>query len=322
MKSVLLGMLSLIVVFIEPVQAQVELRYRWNAGDVFVLRKVLQMEGTLQSDDRTPLETRERASVRKKVTVQKVDNLGNAQLLIALLTVSGTKEVNGHESRYYLSEDQLKLDDIPVWQYSEDNANPEVENRMNDLFKPWIAWSAPRGQINTPTQPDGIRKGTSQSDVFSLFGIGQEGWLIFPDDPVSKGSSWKDQTDPAIHSATLEYEKKTEYKLQDLKAEEKRTVATITFSEEEQSHNLPFSFRPYVEDQSQTTQVEYLENKQNFNGTADFDVTHGLVLHCECEGNGFLRYRQKESFFSPSEPREIQYRWNKIRMSTEWEKVE
>ena len=322
MKSILLGLLGLMGVFMMPVQAQVVLRYQWNAGDVFVLHKVLQMEGTLQSGDRAPLETREKASVQKKITVQKVDNLGNAQLLVALLSVSGTKEVNGRESRYFLSEDQMKLDGVLAWQRSQEKANPKIEDKIDDLFKPWIAWSAPRGQINTPTQPDAIRQGTSQSDLFALFGIGQEGWLIFPDHPVSEGDTWMDQTNPVIRSATMEYQNTTQYKLQDLQSEGKKGVATIAFDQEEQSRNLPFSFRPYHADQSQVTRIEYLENRQDFKGTVEFDFARGIVLRCDCEGNLFLRYRQKKSFFSPDKPEVIKYELSSVRMSTEWEKVE
>ncbi len=284
---------------------------------------MLDASGTLQVEGGKPLSTSQHVIIQKKVSVQKVDGLGNAQLHAALLTISGTREVDGSVFRFHLSPDRITFDDTRLWEAGKqtDATSAELERSLRETFRPWVIWCAPHGQANHPTQPEEIRQQASHSDLFTLFGIGQEGWITLPDFPARAGDAWKDETPDPIRSGTSEVWQASRYVLDALDRGGDSSIASISFHQRKRSRNLPFSYAPRVEDKSDTTQAFVYANEQEFSGQVRFDATRGCVLSCECEGTASMRYSVDEPMLFSPQPAVLQYEWNRIRMKTDWEKT-
>ncbi len=302
---------------------QTDLQFRWRQGDEWVLTRVLDATGTLQMEEEKPLSTSQRVIIQKKVSVQKVDGLGNAQLHAALLTLSGTREVGGSAFRFHLSPERIAIDDTRLWEAGKqtDATSAELERSLRETFRSWVIWCAPHGQASHPTQPEEIRQQASHSDLFTLFGVGQEGWITLPDFPARAGDTWKDETPDPIRSGTSEVWQASRYALDALESGGDSSIASISFHQRKRSRNLPFRYAPRVEDKSDTTQAFVDATEQEFSGRVRFDATRGCVLSCECEGTASMRYSVDEPMIFPTRPAVLQYEWNRIRMKTDWEKV-
>lgn len=302
---------------------QTDLQFRWQEGDEWVLTRVLDATGTLRVEGGQPLSTSQHVIIQKKVSVQKVDGLGNAQLHAALLTISGTREVAGSVFRFHLSPDRITFDDTRLWEAGKqtDATSAELERSLRETFRSWVIWCAPHGQTNHPTQPEEIRQQASHSDLFTLFGIGQEGWIALPDFPARAGDTWKDETPDPIRSGTSEVWQASRYALDALDSSGDSSIASISFHQRKRSRNLAFSYAPRVEDKSDTTQAFVYANEQEFSGQVRFDATRGYVLSCECEGTASMRYSVDEPVLFSPQPAVLQYEWNRIRMKTDWEKT-
>lgn len=318
----LLPGLCLILACALPAASQVDLRYGWKPDEVFILDKTLETSGTVQTGTHPALETRQRTLIRKKVTVNKVDALGNAQLSVAVLSVSATKTVGESRFQYSLTPDQIALDHTRIWQDSQDPKR--IQERLRQLFKPRVMWCAARGQTQSPVQPEAVRQGTAAADEFSLFGLGEEGWIILPDQPVQIGDSWQDASRQPVRSGTAELSNRLSLRLSGLETRSGNTVATIAFEREWQSRNLQFNSAPRdTSNNPEKVTAIFPRTEQHFTGTVEFDASEGRTLRCECEGTADVRYRltQPTVLFKETSPL-IHYRWDRVRSQTEWKQAD
>ncbi len=85
-----LAMLLLLLSGLCAPAEEVVLRYQWNAGEVFILDKQLELFGTVRMATWEAWPAQQRATIRKKVTVEEVSDKGEAKLRVATLLISAT----------------------------------------------------------------------------------------------------------------------------------------------------------------------------------------------------------------------------------------
>ncbi len=311
------------VLWAMPTTAQVTLRYQWRVGDAFILDKVIDVAGTIRAGTAPARAMSQRARVRKKLTVEQVDPQGQAQLRVALLSVSATKSVGEEQVQYSLTPDQIVLDNTRIWQRSakQEQTSPNVEH-LQQLFMPRGMSCSPRGKTRDPFRPEYAFQGASRADVFSLFGVGEEGWLLFADSPVNPGDAWQDEPAETLRSGTSELWYNTRLRLERLAVADGQSVARIGFQRESRSKNLAHEFTPSALSPIRPVAARLIESQQQFTGSVDFDVDQGRVLRCDAEGQARLRYSLQGGRLSDDlRALPLEYDWSRIRVRTDWQPV-
>jgi len=309
MKMSSLFVFSCVVLLARPASSQVELRYQWRPGDAFILDKVIDLAGTIRAGTEPPVEMSQRAKIRKKVTVERVDPSGRAELNIALLSVSATKSVGEVQVQYTLSPGQIVIDNTRIWQQSEKQVrvSPKVRH-LRQLFMPRTRTCSPLGRTEDASQPVQPRQEASRSDLSFLLGVGEEGWLPLAEQPVSPGDSWRDRPARPIAAGTSELSYDVRLSLDRL--------------ETDSGGNVPHDPAPASASGPQTAKPWFVESHQQFTGSVDFDVDRGQVLRCKAEGAARMRYfLTGPGFFPDFDKLEIEYDWKRVRMRTEWKQV-
>lgn len=301
--------------------SEVQLRYQWIVGDEWILDKQLDLSGTLQMGTHPVQLVSQRAILRKKLIVEEKLPDDWWKLRVALLSLSATKSIGEEEFRYSLSPDHLVVDDVEIWSSSIDPEKPST--LLQQYFRPLVMWCTSLGNTKSPRVMRGIREHATHSDSFSLFGIGEEGWLPLPPDPVRPGDKWKNEPEQLLKAgegSQLTYE--NTFHLIQLGQVDGRLQAQIQFDRKRNLQNLNFDFIASTLDGA-SRMAHYEENVQHFTGRIDFLVADGQVLRCEAEGSARLRYHLTGGILFRKQPDipEIEYDWQKVRMITTWQQV-
>lgn len=319
--SVFLALLLLLIGAI-PAVGEVSLRYQWQAGDVFILNKVVEVAGTIRGGTAAPQTMSERATIRKKVTVESVDPGGRAQLRVALLLVSATKSVGEDEIQYSLSPERIVMDDIRLWRRNpnEQEISPKV-GPLRQLFHPRAIECSAQGRTKNLSSPALWLEAASQSDLFHLFGIGEEGWLPLPERPLEVGDTWQDGLAAPIRSGTSQLWHDTRLRLERLEDRGGAPLAVIGFERERQIKDLQADVNPSAPHTLAPLKAYFMESRQDLTGWVEFNIEEGRPLRCEAEGQARLRYSLGGRIAPELRALVVEYDWERVRVQTEWERL-
>jgi hypothetical protein len=299
------------------------LRYRWSEGDVFLLDKKIEISGTIQMGTRPVQPMTQTARLQKKITVVHVSSEGRAELESSLIAYSATKTIADRTTRIEADPERLLVDGKLLFDRGRDESRiKKISGRYADLFKKHTFWCSRRGETRSALRQDTIRKELAQSDPGAVFGIGEEGWLLFAEEAVGEGQSWSRTPEGGlIRDGTAEVSDRQEYQLLALPAQSGQPVR-IGINKQWRAKNLYVPTQP----EGLNTPVElgawFNEKKELFQAEALFDAQKGYPVSYSSEGAVFMEYYVTRSRYyakNPSAP--LIYNWPQVRVETRWEKL-
>lgn len=296
---------------------EVVLRYQWTLNEEIHLEKSLELAGTIRMGTEEALPISQRAQIRKRVQADEIGAAGQAKLTVAPLLLSATRSIANEVVHYVLSPQEAEIDGLAVFQ-RDDPKFKDIRTWLETIYRPRVMWCTPLGRTDSPALPRAIREGSGRSDLFSLFGIGEEGWIPLPEQPVQVGDSWSDEPPAVVQSGTSEVWYRYDLTLTGLEQNDSGVLAHIAFQLERQHKNLDLQFSPRPVRGKQIPRTGIVETRQSFTGTVLFDVSRGRVLRCEAQGNAVMTYLVSGFllYHLPSPP--VEYQWTSVNMTTEW----
>ena len=214
------------------------------------------------------------------------------------------------------------MDDTGIWRRNSDEQeiSPKV-GPLRHLFQPSVIECSAQGRTKNLPSPALWLEAASQSDLFHLFGIGEEGWLPLPERAVEVGDTWQDGLAAPTRSGTSQLWHDARLRLERLEERGGAPLAVIGFERERQINDLRADVHPSAPETLPPLKVRFMESRQRLTGWVEFNINEGRPLRCEAEGQARLRYSLGGQIAPELRALVVEYDWERVRVQTEWERV-